>query len=41
MRSALNDLQSPAHFDYDETITFTIDEMDFEYTEENLDELAD
>ena len=38
MRDALNQLQSPAHFDYNETVAFTIGELDFEFDEEALSE---
>ena len=38
MRAALHDLQSPAHFEYNETIVFTIGDMDFEFDEESLEE---
>lgn len=37
-RTLLNDLQSPAFFDHNETLAFTIDEVDFEYSEEDLDQ---
>lgn len=37
-RSLLRDLTSPAFFEYNETITFTIDEVDFEYSEVDMDE---
>ena len=40
MRAALNDLQSPAFFDYNETLTFTIGDLDYEFTEEDLEEQA-
>jgi hypothetical protein len=39
-RGMLRDLQSPAYFDTNETLLFTIGDMDFEYTEENLEEQA-
>jgi len=40
-RALLRDLTSPSFFDINETITFTINECDFEFTEEELDEQFD
>ena len=36
-RDLLKDLQSPAFFEHNETLTFTIDEVDFEYFKKDLD----
>jgi len=38
MRQALNDLQSPAFEDYNETIVFEIAETEFEFSMEDLKE---
>ncbi len=37
LRSALRDLTSPSHFDYDSSLCFDIDETSFEYEEEQLE----
>jgi len=39
MRTALNDLQSPAFFDHNETLTFTIGDLDYEFDEESLKDI--
>ena len=41
LRSALNDLQRPNYFDEESSLIFTIDEMEFEYEEEQLEEEQD
>jgi hypothetical protein len=41
MRAALNDLQSPAYFDYNETLPFTIADMDFEFDSDSLYEVVE
>ena len=40
-RSLLNHLQSPAFFDYNETLTFEIADIEFEFTSEDLEESID
>jgi len=36
-RAMLRDLTSPAFFDYDSSLVFVIDEVEFEYCEDELD----
>jgi len=38
MRAALNSLQSPAYFDYNSTLTFTVGDLDFEFEESDLEQ---